>query len=103
MPGKQMLQCDTQAFSKLFKHIYPLRNLWLLPEQYCNTGNHDICKRQGEHNFPAQMHQLVVTQTREGCPNPDKEEHESKDLEEEVNPAIEGPTPATQENGRSDC
>src|SRR6185312_13039506 len=36
--------------------------------------DHDVSQRDRQHDFPAELHQLVITQTGQGCTEPKKQE-----------------------------
>src|SRR5882672_1893465 len=44
---------------------------------------HDVDERQRQHEFPAQRHQLVITEPRQRPPHPHEYEDEEQDLGEE--------------------
>src|SRR2546426_12496192 len=51
------------------------------PDRGCDDRH--IAQREGQHDLPAQRHQLIVAEARQGPAHPDEEEQEETDLDQE--------------------
>lgn len=54
----------------------------ILPRQNEEASGEDVKKRKGEHDFPAQVHELVIAETRERPAHKEKKDAEENDFSE---------------------
>src|SRR5687768_7359424 len=66
--------CSERRFAGRFSWLFH-------PKNY--RGHHDIGEGQWHEAFPAQVHQLIVTKTRQHPADPDKEQHQGEHFAEE--------------------
>src|SRR4030042_4805192 len=64
-------QCP-YSFYRFSDHSFSLFN------NHHDCGCHNIDKAQRKKNLPTKFHQLVIPETRKGCPEPDKNKTENK-------------------------
>src|ERR1700720_4705200 len=58
------------------------------PQQNDRGGDHNVRERNREEQFPAEGHQLVITETGQGAPHPDIDEEEKENLAQEPEGAL---------------